>query len=84
MFNIEKKVLGYKFYNPIKKEMLRSHDVIFFENEEYVDVNANHSVFPNIYTESSERNSVINENDETFFNENISEEESKTQDTHEI
>ena len=64
--------------------MLCSNEVIFFQNEKYVDVNATDSVFPGIYTESSEIDYVINENKETFSNENISEEESKTQDTHEI
>ena len=64
--------------------MLCSNEVIFFQNEKYVDVNATDSVFPGIYTESSETDYVINENKKTFSNENISEEESKTQDTHEI
>ena len=62
------------------KRMFRSNDVIFFENEKYVDVNLAHSVFPDIYTESCETKSVINENNETFYYENISEEESETQD----
>ena len=60
--------------------MFRSNDVIFFENEKYVDVNVANSVFPDIYTESCETKSVINENNETFYYENISEEESETQD----
>ena len=60
--------------------MFRSNGVIFFENEKYVDVNVAHFVFPDIYTESCETKSVINENNETFSNENISEEESETQD----
>ena len=47
--------------------MIRSNDVIFFENEKYVDVNATHFVFPDIYTESSEINSVINENISKYF-----------------
>ena len=64
--------------------MLCSNDVIFFENEKCIDVNATHSVFPDMYTESSEITSVINENNKTFSNKNISEEESKTQDTDEI
>ena len=65
--------------------MIRSNDVIFFENEKYVDLNATHFVFPDIYTESSETNSVINENISIFIsNRNISKEESETQDTHEI
>ena len=49
---------GYKFYNPVEKKMLRSNDVIFFENEKYIDVHATHSVFLDIYTESSETNFV--------------------------
>ena len=49
---------GYKFYNRVEKKMLRSNDVIFFENEKYFDVHATHSVFLDIYTESSETDFV--------------------------
>ena len=44
---------GYKFYNPVKKKMLCSNDIIFLENEKFVDVNATHYVFPDMYTQSS-------------------------------
>ena len=40
---------GHKFYNPIEKKIIRSNDVVFFENGKYVDVNATLSVFPDIY-----------------------------------
>ena len=64
--------------------MLHSNDIILFKNENYININTTHSVFPDIYTESSETSPVISENNKTFSNINISEEESKTQETHEI
>ena len=74
---------GYKFYNPVEKKMLHSNNVSFSKMKSTSTYTQLIPYFL-IYTESSETNFVINENNKTFSNENISEEESKTQDTHEV
>ena len=74
---------GYKFYNPVEKKMLRSNNVSFSKMKSTSTYTQLIPYFL-IYTESSETNFVINENNKTFSNENIPEEESKTQDTHEV